>query len=191
MQETGGSIPGSRRSPGKGMVTHCSIRAWRSLWTEEPGGLQSMGLQRVRHDWATHTHTHNFKDATHTHDFKDAVHFCFPFNILRHHGFKLFHCLFTKMGYTSIRVLRGSENSTYTGNLLLSSIRVTREINVQTEGWKKPALTKHLHRFARLHHSTSVGIFFKPLNPFLFSGRFRQWVKCMISLIIGSPYFTV
>ena len=80
-----------------------------------------------------HTHTHNFKDATHTHDFKDAVHFCFPFNI-RHHGFKLFHCLFTKMGYTSIRVLQGSENSTYMGNLLLSSIRVTREINVQTEG---------------------------------------------------------
>ena len=34
----------------KGMVTHCSIRAWRSLWTEEPGGLQSMGLQRVGHD---------------------------------------------------------------------------------------------------------------------------------------------
>ena len=30
----------------KGMATHSSILAWRSPWTEEPGGLQSMGLQR-------------------------------------------------------------------------------------------------------------------------------------------------
>ena len=38
----------------EGMTTHSSILAWRILpWTEEPGGLQSMGLQRVRHDWAT------------------------------------------------------------------------------------------------------------------------------------------
>ena len=34
----------------KEMVTHSSILAWRILWTKEPGGLQSMGLQRVRHD---------------------------------------------------------------------------------------------------------------------------------------------
>ena len=37
----------------EGVVTHSSIPAWRILWTKEPGGLQSMGLQRVRHDWAT------------------------------------------------------------------------------------------------------------------------------------------
>ena len=35
---------------GKGMKTHSSILAWRILWTEEPGGLQSMGLQRIGHD---------------------------------------------------------------------------------------------------------------------------------------------
>ena len=34
----------------KGMATHSSILAWRIPWTEEPGRLQSMGLQRVRHD---------------------------------------------------------------------------------------------------------------------------------------------
>ena len=39
-------IPGSGRSPGEGMATHSSILAWRIPWTEEPGGLQSMGLQR-------------------------------------------------------------------------------------------------------------------------------------------------
>ena len=37
----------------KAMAPHCSILAWISPWTEEPGGLQSMGLLRVRHDWAT------------------------------------------------------------------------------------------------------------------------------------------
>ena len=34
----------------KGMATHSSILTWRIPWTEEPGGLQSMGSQRVRHD---------------------------------------------------------------------------------------------------------------------------------------------
>ena len=34
----------------KEMATHYSILAWRIPWTEEPGGLQSMGSQRVRHD---------------------------------------------------------------------------------------------------------------------------------------------
>ena len=34
----------------KGMATHSSILSWRIPWTEEHGGLQSMGLQRVRHD---------------------------------------------------------------------------------------------------------------------------------------------
>ena len=37
------------------MATHSSILAWRVPWTEEPGSLQSMGLPRVRHDWATNT----------------------------------------------------------------------------------------------------------------------------------------
>ena len=35
------------------MATHFSILAWRIPWTEEPGGLQSMGYQRVGHNWAT------------------------------------------------------------------------------------------------------------------------------------------
>ena len=34
----------------EGMATHSSILAWRIPWTEEPGGLQSMGLQRVGHN---------------------------------------------------------------------------------------------------------------------------------------------
>ena len=38
-----------------GMATHSSILAWRIPWTEKPGRLQSMGLQKVRHDSATNT----------------------------------------------------------------------------------------------------------------------------------------
>ena len=41
----------------KGMATHSSFLAWGIPWTEEPGGLQSMESQRVRHDWATNTFT--------------------------------------------------------------------------------------------------------------------------------------
>ena len=41
----------------KGMATHSSILEWRIPWTEEPGGLQSKGLQRVGHKWATNPFT--------------------------------------------------------------------------------------------------------------------------------------
>ena len=40
----------SGRFPGKGKGNHSSILAWRIPWTEEPGGLQSIGSQRVGHD---------------------------------------------------------------------------------------------------------------------------------------------
>ena len=42
----------------EGTTTHSSIQPGESPWTEEPGGLQSMGSQRVRHDWATKQHSH-------------------------------------------------------------------------------------------------------------------------------------
>ena len=45
-----GSIPGSGRSPDKEMAIHSRILAWEIPRTEELGGPQSMGLQRVRHD---------------------------------------------------------------------------------------------------------------------------------------------
>ena len=40
------------------MATQSSILAWKISWTEEPGGMQSIGSQRVRHDWTTNTHLH-------------------------------------------------------------------------------------------------------------------------------------
>ena len=43
-------IPGSGRPPGEEMATQSSILAWKISWTEKLGRLQSVGLQRVRHD---------------------------------------------------------------------------------------------------------------------------------------------
>ena len=45
------------------MATHSSILAWEIPWTEEPGGLQSIGSQRVGHDGATNTHTRGLQSA--------------------------------------------------------------------------------------------------------------------------------
>ena len=40
------------------MAAHSSLLSWRIPWTEEPGGLQSIGSQRVRHDCSNLAHTH-------------------------------------------------------------------------------------------------------------------------------------
>ena len=50
MQETQVQSLDQEDSLEKEMATHSSILAWRISWTEEPGGLQSMGSQRVGHD---------------------------------------------------------------------------------------------------------------------------------------------
>ena len=59
MQETQVQSLGREDPLEKGMATHCSILAWRIPWTEESGGLQSMGSQRVSHDWATNPHSYH------------------------------------------------------------------------------------------------------------------------------------
>ena len=52
-----GSIPGSGRSLEKGMATHSSVLAWRIPWTEEPGGLQSVGVKKESDATERLTHT--------------------------------------------------------------------------------------------------------------------------------------
>ena len=44
------------------MATHCSILAWEISWAEKPGGLQPMGLQRVRHNLATKQQQQHIRD---------------------------------------------------------------------------------------------------------------------------------
>ena len=55
MQETWVWSLGQKDPLEKGMATYSSILAWKIAWTEGPGGLQSMGLQRVGQDWVTNT----------------------------------------------------------------------------------------------------------------------------------------
>ena len=51
----------------KEMATHSSIPAWRILWTEEPGGLLSVGSHRVGHDWSDHACMHALEKEMATH----------------------------------------------------------------------------------------------------------------------------
>ena len=57
-QETRVPPPGWEDPLEEGMATHSSILAWEILWTEEPGGLQSMGSQTVRHSWSNWARRH-------------------------------------------------------------------------------------------------------------------------------------
>ena len=72
MQETWVRSLGREDPLKKEMATHSSILAWRILWTEEPGGLQSTGSQRVGHDCATSLSLSNLcnaRDIVHTIEF--------------------------------------------------------------------------------------------------------------------------
>ena len=86
MQETGVWSLSQEDPLEKGMATHCSIPAWRIPWTEEPGGLQSMGSQRVW-TWLT-------KIFTFTEEFKFVTTYFIP--VLRMKIFKI--VIFSEMG---------------------------------------------------------------------------------------------
>ena len=58
MQKTWVPSLGQEDPPEESMAAHPNILAWRIPWTEETGGLQSVGSQRVGLDQATNTHTH-------------------------------------------------------------------------------------------------------------------------------------
>ena len=60
----------------KGMATHSSILAWRLPWTEGPDRLQSMGSQRVGHDWVTNTISLSRKQVVHTYNKKEGIRGC-------------------------------------------------------------------------------------------------------------------
>ena len=61
MQETQVQSLGWEDSLEEGMAAHSRILTWRIPWTEEPGGLQSMTLQRVEHDLTTKQQKQQFK----------------------------------------------------------------------------------------------------------------------------------
>ena len=61
------------------MATHSSILAWKIPWTEDPGRLQSMGSQRVGHDWATSLHFSKTRGFQFFHS-----HQCLSLSVLKH-----------------------------------------------------------------------------------------------------------
>ena len=71
MQETRVQSLGQEEALEKGMATHSSILAWRSPWTEKPGRLQFVGLQRDTTGQLIHTHTHT-DTMTHPHTQQDV-----------------------------------------------------------------------------------------------------------------------
>ena len=71
MQETRVQSLGREEALETGMATHSSILAWRSPWTEKPGGLQFVGLQRDTTEQLIHTHTET-QWHTHTHTHSDT-----------------------------------------------------------------------------------------------------------------------
>ena len=78
-----GSIPGWEDLLEKEVATHSSILAWRMPWTEEPGGLQSMGSQRVKHDGSDSAVTRRHQVAC----------FLLLLNFLSHHSEVHGYCL--------------------------------------------------------------------------------------------------
>ena len=67
MQETQVQSLGQEDLLEKEMAIHSSILVWGILWTEEPGGLEFAGLQRVRHNWVTNTNTYiSYSSPTHS-----------------------------------------------------------------------------------------------------------------------------
>jgi len=59
----------------KCMDIHSSIQAWRIPWTEEPGGLLSMGLQRIKHDWASKHSIYSIHPSIHL-SIYPSIHTC-------------------------------------------------------------------------------------------------------------------
>ena len=107
------------------MATHSSILAWKILWTDEPGRLQSMGSQRVGHNWVTeHTHTHlylcshyHYQNIEHLRDchpqtfpfliYSPSLQFCLFHHVIRMEQYSMQHCE-TTCFWDSSKVSHGS-----------------------------------------------------------------------------------
>ena len=97
MQETRVRSLGQEDPLEKGMVTHSSILAWRIPWIEEPGGLQSIGLQRVGHNWPTNTNTLENKNKDNFSQKANTNHLDSP-------AFTVLKRLWTHLSYSSRRM---------------------------------------------------------------------------------------
>ena len=115
MQETGVRSSGGEDPLEEDRATHSRILAWEIPWTEEPCGLQSMGSQRVRHDWAT-KHSSTAHSACVSRNVN--IYFCGPQPDLWHLSkLCLFPYIFPRLFNTLFAVLQLSVFSS--GNIVL------------------------------------------------------------------------
>ena len=133
------------------MATHSSILAWRILWTEEPGELQSIELQRIKHDWATNTSLHFilYKVRVDIHISQIGKYF------YQHHLFKILH--FPTQSYHGIFV----ENHPYMCVWVCVCVCVCVCVSIFRLSilfhWSIPTLTPVLHCW--LLYSTILSFF--------------------------------
>ena len=118
MQETQVQSLGQEDALEEGMATHPSILAWRSPWTEEPGGLQSMGSQRVGHDWVINAHAN--LSFVHIYEQRECVGVILDLGVMETKrcgpALKVDHRLVIKRASQTKWVLRGEKGCELTTN---------------------------------------------------------------------------
>ena len=131
VQETSVRSLDQEDPPEKEMATHPNIFAWKIPWIEEPGGLQSMGLQRVGWTWLskhTHTHTHNMSLLSLL-----FILFTFCYHYLLHNSLVLFFitCL------PSLKLYHVPFNPylLYTSKISLQVLKIPPEISTLQKGF--------------------------------------------------------
>ena len=86
----------------KEMATPSSILAWKISWTEEPGGLQSMGVQRVRNDWVTNTYTFTYSPLINVYLEASITVFDAITNVNVHFYFGIVYCFYIHLELISV-----------------------------------------------------------------------------------------
>ena len=162
------STPGSEDPLEEEMATCSSILAWRIPWTEEPGGLQSLGSQRVRHDWAAKdTHTVFRLDIDHFNPVRDWAHSELDFGSKK--GLSI-SCSFFFQRCSPLESNWNSGTSTKVSPLFCCCCSVTRSCLTLCDpmdcSMPVSSVLHHLPEFAQTHVHC-VGDAIKPSHPLL------------------------
>ena len=179
------------------MTTHSNLLTWEIPWTEEPGGLQSIGSQRVRHNWRnlayisvhhTHTHTHIYIYHIFIHSSVDGHLGCFHILTTVNSAAKNtgVHIFFGVMAFWSgdifcvgWRVVWCETYIKFIFLVLLKNERCWQRqacLPTATVGWSEPALGLSHGRFSLLCPS---------LYHFLVSSARTASSICMTSFVLG------
>ena len=155
MQETRVQSLGWEDPLGKGMATHSSILAWRIPWTEGPGRLQSVGSQRVGHNWATSTPTKKWMVGLTSFYFKSQGKGGFKVGALGTSGAHLGWCgvlasSWRSQGSFGQRAGQASELQ------FLCSLRLRGIIRLLASGSSKGRLRSRLVKAASVHYTLTT-----------------------------------